>query len=401
MTAFCVRFGISRPGGVKGQLRAARSAVWALALAMVLGACVDSVTGPQSESCGPPPYFHTLPVAEIDLSSVSVFGGVDGPGHTLPTPHGGMFLARENTTLRSPGDIAVTELRRVRYAGSPTRQGHEDYAIFFQVCKEIRGWFGHVSSLAPVFGASSIQWRDCSTYSTAQEQIQSCTARGLDIKVAAGEVLGAGGPPGGARVIDFGLLDARVNHFYMSPGRHPPARFQAVCMWEQFDAASQAILFSKLRDIVRPAIVPTGDPRCGTMEVDVVGTAKGVWAESGVTGPVGGDETRYMTLANYPYRPQDYLVLSIGPATLGARTTLVPRLASGRVNRAFEHVTPDGQIYCYGPDAHRDALASWFLSLTSATTLRIELRTHAPGASPCGADPATWSFGPSAVSMVR
>jgi hypothetical protein len=168
-------------------------------------------------------------------------------------------------------------------------------------------------------------------------------------------------------------------------------------MWEQFDAASQAILFSKLRDLARPAVVPAGQPRCGTMEVDVAGTAKGVWAESGVTGQVGGNETRYITLANYPYRPEDHLALSIGPATLGARTAVVPRRASGRVNRAFEHVTPDGQIYCYGPDGP----ASWFLSMTAGSALRIELRTHAAGASPCVADPATWSFSTRAASMVR
>ena len=45
-----------------------------------------------------------------------------------------------------------------------------------------------------------------------------------------------------------------------------------------------------------------GEPCCGTMEVDVAGTAKGVWAESGV-GPVAGDECGYITLADYPYRP--------------------------------------------------------------------------------------------------
>jgi hypothetical protein len=71
------------------------------------------------------------------MAAVSVFGGLGGPGHTLPTAHGGMFLTREGAPLRSPGDMAVTHLRRVRYVSSPTRQAEEDYAIFFQVCRQL------------------------------------------------------------------------------------------------------------------------------------------------------------------------------------------------------------------------------------------------------------------------
>jgi hypothetical protein len=371
-----------------------------LGVSAILGACGDSISGPQGESCGPAPYFDFLPVAENDLRFVSVFGGLGAPGHTLPTAHGGMFLNRENVPLRSPGELAVSELRRVRYTVSPTRQGTEDYAIFFQVCKELSGWFGHVTSLAPTFSPGSIDWSSCETYSTSDETVQSCTVSDLDIKFRSGDALGTGGERG-VGVIDFGMLDERVNHFYVSRGRHPSNTFHAVCMWEQFDAANQTILFSKLRDAARPQVLPSGEPRCGTMAVDVAGTAKGVWAETGVTGQVAGNETRYITLADYPYRPQAELALSLGPVTLGARVGIVPRRTTGRVNRAFEQLSADGQIYCYGPDTGPFGPASWFLSLTSANALRIERRNHALGASPCNADPSTWSFGAAAVSMVR
>lgn len=369
--------------------------------AFALASCGDSVSGPQGDSCGSPPYFTVLPVPATDLDLVTVFGGVDGPGHTLPTAHAGMMLARENVALRSPGDLAITTVRRVRYKSSPTRQGEEDYAIYIQVCKELTGWFGHVTSLSS-FATGGFDYDDCDTYSTAFETVESCEAKGLDIKVRAGDPLGTGGLSAtrGFLAIDFGMLDDRVNNFYAAPQRHPDGSFHAVCPWEQFDDMNKAVLFSKLRDGSRPAKVPSGQPRCGSMEVDVVGTARGVWAESGVSGRVQGDETRYITLANYPYRPQDDLVLSIGPANLGARTSVVPRRTAGRVNRAFEEVTQDGQIYCYGPD-DRFGGASWFVQLPSASGLRIELVSHADGASPCDDDPATWRFGAAAVSMVR
>ena len=369
-----------------------------LAAASLLGACgSDSITGPQAESCGPGPYFTVLPAAASELANVAIFGGVDAPGHTLPTAHGGLFFTHGGVTLRAPGDITVTDLRRVRYTGPDVPQGSEDYAIFFQVCREVTGWFGHVATLAPKFSPATVDYGNCRTYSVIWATIESCEAMDLDIKMSAGEDLGTS-----EGVTDVGMRDERVTNFYVSPWRFGGAN-HAVCMWEQWDAANQEVLFSRMRDGLRPEIVPTGEPRCGTMEVDVAGTAKGVWAETGVTEPVAGDETRYIALVNYPYRPQTELALSLGPESLGAQIGIVSHRTSGRVNLAFEHVTPDGLIYCYGPDVGPWAWAagSWFLSLTSETTLRIEHIGHGPGESPCADDPGTWSFGGGAVSMVR
>jgi hypothetical protein len=367
-----------------------------LAVATLLGACSsESISGPQAESCGPGPYFSVLPVMAIELASVAIFGGVDAPGHTLPTGHGGMFYTHAGVTLRAPGDLSVTQLRRVRYTGPDVPPGEEDYAIFFQVCRELTGWFGHVAALAPTFSPETVPYGNCRTYSVIWATVESCEASDLDIKISAGEELGTGGA-----VTDVGITDSRVTNFYVSPWRSSGAN-HAVCMWEQWDAANREILFSKVRDGLRPYVVPTGEPRCGTMEVDVAGTAKGVWAEAGVTEPLAGDETRYMALVDYPYRPQAELALSLGPEALGAQVGIVPRQTTGRVNLAFEQVTPDGLIYCYGPDVGPRAGGSWLLSMTSATALRIEHFVHGADETPCDDDPGTWSFGSSAVSVVR
>ncbi len=71
------------------------------------------------------------------------------------------------------------------------------------------------------------------------------------------------------------------------------------------------------------------------------------------------------------------------------------------MNRAFEDVAVDGLIYCYGPQVNGFSTSSWFVQLTGATTLRIQHVEHGFGASPCGDGPSTWSFGPTAVDMVR
>jgi len=79
----------------------------------------------------------------------------------------------------------------------------------------------------------------------------------------------------------------------------------------------------------------------------------------------------------------------------------VDRRTSGRVNRAFEHVTRDGLIYCYGPGLHYSTQSSWLLSLTTDSEIRIERIEHGTAPSPCVNDPSTWSFSGNAVTMVR
>jgi hypothetical protein len=164
-----------------------------------------------------------------------------------------------------------------------------------------------------------------------------------------------------------------------------------VCPYEYFDVPNQNILFGLMRDPSAAGGVASGTPRCGTMQVDVSNTAQGVWAELGITTPLAGNETRYITLANDPYRPQERLALSLGPTVLGATVALTTsRQSSGRVNRAFDQVGPDGLIYCYA--AFNQATRSWFVSLSSIQRLSVRRLDHSAGASPCNADPSTWTM---------
>ncbi|HSL69796.1 MAG TPA: hypothetical protein VK864_06110 [Longimicrobiales bacterium] len=375
---------------------------WPLvALVWLLAACGDDgLTGPAADSCPAGPYFSALPVALADINLIAVFGGLGAPGHTLPTAHAGFALRTEGAQIFSPGNIQITRLRRVRYLVSPRRQGAEDYATEFQVCQDVSGWFGHVTSLASSIPVPQNGWRDCQQYSTADETVETCSATLDKVTVTAGQPIGRGGHSIalGLMGLDFGLRDRRVNNFYIARSRHNPDTFQSICPWDQFEPALKTQLYTKLADPGRPQVVPAGEPRCGTMEVDVLNTAKGVWAVAG-TQPTPGNETNYVTLANYPYRPVDHLALSLGPAALGAMVTVVPRQNSGRVNRAFEQVANDGLIYCYGPDASYPT-ASWLLGMTGAGTLSMQRVTHTLGASPCLNDPATWSL-TGAVNLVR
>lgn len=374
-----------------------------VAVAGILAACggSSSPTGAPTvnNACGAPPYFTMLPVSSSQIAGVSVFGGVDAPGHVLPTPHSGLFVTNERIPFVAPGDIQVTQVRRVRYLSSPTREDETDYALFFGVCRDVNGWFGHLPEVAPRL--ASVDFSDCEQYDTAFETVQSCTANLSGMSFSRGELLGLAGTSEALDLlaVDFGLTDDRVTNSYITPGRYPLPTLHAVCPYEAFDTASRDLFLSRLTDGARPSITPGGEPRCGTMQVDVAGTAKGVWVEEGVTGPVGGNEQHYISLVDYPYRPQEFLALSLGPADVGGRTALVPR-GTGRVNRPFEEVPADGLIYCYHGDTEYPD-SSWLLSVATSGGLALELVDHPGTASPCLDDPSTWAFSGGAEAFER
>lgn len=362
----------------------------------------DDPTHPAFASCGSGPLFTRLPVDASLIDLVAVVGGVGAPGHTLPTAHAGIMTTRADVPLSAPGDLAITAVRRTRYVQSPTRQGELDFALDFQACTQVRGWFGHVTRLASTIDTTRFRWSECRTYDTAEERVEACTATGLRLFVRAGDALGAMAlsVERGFRALDVGLIDTRVTHPFAAPARHPPDNRSAVCPWDAFDAASQAVLFGKLRDPARPSLVPTGTPRCGTMNVDVAGTAQGVWADPAITGVLAGDERRYLALVNDPYQPQSALALSLGPTELGARVAIVPRLTTGRHNRAFDQVTSDDALHCYGPDQGLPT-HSWFVQLAPTGRLTVGRDVHAVGDSPCLREASAWRMPTGALSFVR
>jgi hypothetical protein len=369
--------------------------------AVILTACggVDLV-GPAKEGCTTAPLFSVSPVEMRDIELVTVVGSLGAPGHTLPTPQAGFYLDTEGAVVRAPSALQILTIRRTTYVRSPNRQGKHDYSTFFQVCKDIGGWFGHLTTLSasiPITGG----WKECETYSTAIETVESCTAKLKGVTVTAGQELGTSGLSKalGLMGLDFGVTDSRVDNGFVANWRHSDPVRQAVCSWDRFEPAVRAQLYAKLKDPSRTSTVAAGEPRCGTMKVDVANTAKGVWAPPSATSRLQGNETEYITLANYPYRPEDQLALSLGPQILGADVAVVARgSATDRVNRPFEFVTADGAVYCYGPDIRRPGV-SWLLSMTGPNALSVK-RVDNFTSSICTAPTTTWSM-TGATNFVR
>src|SRR4029079_156416 len=87
-----------------------------------------------------------------DLLGWVPLGNLAPPGHLFPTDHQYLYIndpgnpaSVRSVPVVSPGNITITRAHRTHYSNSDTY----DYALEFALCDEVRGEFGHVTSLAP------------------------------------------------------------------------------------------------------------------------------------------------------------------------------------------------------------------------------------------------------------
>jgi len=353
----------------------------------------------EGSGCDDPVEFSVLPVDLASVPFVTPIGGLGPPGHTLPTDHVGFYLTGTGITLRSPSDMTIREVRRTTYLASPFRQGESDYSVTGALCRDQELIIGHIQTVVAGIDAAA-STSDCETYSTADETVQSCRSE-TNIALTAGATIGTvGGPSAGA--FDWGLHDPRHTNFYVNPDRYAGSVLDAVCPYDPFIAPLKEQLYDLIGDGLRTA---SGEsPQCGSMSVDVAGTASGAWVLQSDPVIQAGDETNFAVLAPHPLFPQSQQAFSLGPTTLfatsGAGNDTYPLETSGRVNRRFSDVPADGLLYCYVYDT---SVAAWsyFVRLAAGPVLTIEKVTHAAGATPCGADPSTWSFSGAALAFIR
>jgi hypothetical protein len=359
---------------------------WIVLLAV--GCAGGGSTG--GDECPAPPYFTELPVDEAAISSATVIGGFSPPAHTIPSDHGGVYVAGQGVPLRSPGPLTITSIRRTRYLSSPFRAGAEDFALDLNVCGAVRVSLGHIVTL-PDELARLIQPAGCQSYSTANETVEACYTR-VNRPVAGAPLGTVGGPT--ALAFDFGVYDRRHQNRFANPARFAGQMSEALCPWELFAEAPRALLLSRVGMGTQRRM---GEPACGTMEVDRPGTAEGIWIEEGRAGTAtGGDESPYITLTRDVVRPAEKLLFSVGLPALGPGAYGAPAAA-----RPFDQVAPDGAVFCYEvqPGIFRPAgspRVSFLLSLSGAR-LRVEKREDDRACD----DPASWVFGGSPLTFLR
>ncbi|TVP53825.1 MAG: hypothetical protein EA351_14450 [Gemmatimonadales bacterium] len=381
-----------------------RTALTPILILLAFG-CSDSVT---SESCEPGPYFTHLPVDGEAIRYFLVLGQFNPPGDVFPRGQTGLqLLSPALTPAYAVGDVDVIHVESTHWIASPTRQGHTDYAVGFRIpeCPAITGQYGHLADLEPHLQAE-LSGAQCEIYSTIDETIESCETR-LRIPVSAGTVLGQAG--GTITGLDFDLFDDRVTFDYVAAHRYPMA-WRAIC--------PQPLFVPPLRDFLlertgRGETVRTAEPRCGTMEIDLPGTAQGMWTEEGhdlVLGHTTYD--RFFALAPDDIRPDQFNILvTAHPAFAvdphGHVIFAFEYQPEGRLNRRFADLPADGTLFCYEPvrehpDYFRAHGISFLFALGADERVTVERRDHAWDGSPCtNESPETWAFSEAAVRLMR
>lgn len=366
------------------------------------------VTTPSASStkCSEGSLFKRLPVDLSKISWVSPIG-VFAPvgGSPLPKQHTGFMLNELGVPIFAPGDLTITNIRKVTYIVSPTRPGYVDYAIFFSVCDEVSGHFGHVTDLNLNLQPEASAFQ-CSKYSTVDETVESCTAY-TKIRVAEGTQIATSGNATHSPAVDMGMTDLRISDRYSNPDRYGKSQAPGtLCPWDFYTETAKSQLYSKIG--LSATNLTTETPKCGTLAVDKVGTAAGRWTPK--TDPGNGMDPadgRFLVFAQDTYKPQSRIAFStrIKEIAPSAQYEMVnyprfPLQENGRINLNPNRLIEDGQTYCYVVDSST-SMETFLIQLISENEMKVEKFAHSSGQSPCNQSPSQWSFTSRAISLVR
>lgn len=373
-------------------------------LALIVSCTGSSTSGGDSpppanvSACSVGAPFSVSPIALSDIgetSGIVPLGNLNPPDHTFPTAHLYFYLkdsdatvsGTDNVPLYAPGDLVITSIA----SSTQEATGKTDYSLTFYSCTQVRGYFGHVATLTgDVSAAFSAGGGSCTTYNPGSGNYTRCE-QSVNVTVAAGVQIGtAGGPTTASFALDFGLYDARAtalvfaNDARISANANKFDMFHIVCAIDYYTDSVKAELETKLN---RTAGVT---PLCGSYNQDVAATAQGKWFEASAASPYGS-ESGNLALVHGNTKPE-LGVFSIGNSVIGVGTVTFTPTHSGMINRDFDEVTADGNLYCY------DTLSSvgiiFLIQMPSATSLKIEKQS----ATTCPASP---SFTASVTTFTR
>jgi len=329
-----------------------------------------------------------LTASPLDIDSIryiSPLGNLNPPSHVFPTNHIYFYITRQEgadrsdiATLYSPGDLPITAIR----ASEHVNAGFTDYSLTLQPCPEITVVFGHISSLTEeIFGDTSsfTDWNLGSEYTTSGETYRTWR-RECNIEVKAGDILGTTGGNPGQWALDLGVYDQRrLPEMVANPQRWYSTYLHTVCPLSFFE---EAPVIDQLWKLVQRDEEEGDSTPCGSVLQDVPGTAQGCWFLSGINATY--PEDLHLALVRSNIHPS-HAVLSVGNSILNLSSKayeFLPR-DSGLLNRDFQDIVPDGQIYGFEVNQFDGIIV---LQMPDGVTLWVEALKDATH------DQTSWKF---------
>lgn len=347
-------------------------------------------------ACSSTSQYTVLPIKETDFYGIWPLGNLNPSSHTFPTDH--IYLntmdsdfwdasKQRSVSVYAPGDIWIT---RISKSDNQTT-GVADYDIEYYLCKDIKGKFGHVGNLSENILSKLQKPERCTEYTTGGKTFKRCEYE-LGQEVKAGEKVGTAGD-GQSGMLDIWAMDFRLKPIeFANPKRWWTDSLYIACPADHFTAELKGILMKRFRGANN--VTRTKEPVCGTIDVDVKGTAQGVWFPPGVP-EEPGNEDQNLALA-FDNRETEKQVFSMGTSGeskgfSGGVYFFIPK-NTGMINRDFSTVKPDGKVYCYDIETGRDLSyqairkSAILLTMPDEKTVRVEKL----GSPNCGDGP--WSM---------
>lgn len=343
-----------------------------------------------------------VPVPMADLLGWVPLGNMSPPGHLFPTDHQYLYVNEPSNPasvrqvqVLAPGNITITRARRTHYSSSNTY----DYGFEFALCNEVRGEFGHVTTLAAdVLAELGAFDQYCTTYDLGLGtgvNFTTCSTKTVAVARPAGASLGTTGGQGTSFALDFTLRDTRKAPLAFAN----PARWQTngsqlvytVAASDYFAEPASSAIRAKLGNFNGSAL-RTAEPRGGTIGYDVQGTVRGVW--------INPSKSTFPEGAHFAVVPDvidpGLISIAVGqsqPEVFAGLYQFRPQ-ADGFTNRDPAAVTADGQVYCFQLPPSQGVL---LMQLMNASSLRVEGRQ---GTTTCEAE-RPWTFSTKAFDYVR
>ena len=318
--------------------------------------------------------FFTHHFADLEkIRNIIPLGAFGGPAHVFPPDHVYVEMKTNGTVedaVRSPiyapvaGRIGyIEEVLFDKKDGSPVVP---EFYIPLTPCEGLQVGYNHVRNISDKLRAAmdavDPKWKACKNYTFEGGFTSYQCGYNVDILVKAGEQLAT------SPKMDLGLRNYNIQPLpFANLDRYEDDKY-TLCPFDPFPDDMKEEYLKIMGD---NGVFRTAEPRCGTIMLDIPGTAQGFWYGS-ASGEVDLSQ-KIAVLAPMNYNPE---VLGIGLGfAFPTQGLLRFRLrTSGTINREFSKISPSSTIYCYYNDGTGDCGAEWkiLIQMTDETHLKIE-----------------------------
>ncbi len=366
------------------------------------------LTGQNIPACTTDTPFTAYPVNMTRLKSIAPLGNLNPPGHTFPTDHMYFYidsiLYTDGFEVYAPGNITITSISKVNY--NPPQGGiSDDYSIYYQVCRELTGRFGHINNLSTLLlskiDAFGVPGDRVNTWMVAGRTFTSYE-KSVNLPVTAGEQVGVAGYGGG---YDFWLKDTRINLNWVNKD-WPNEFLYTACPLVYFTPSLRATMEAYLKDYAGNPVDPAN--YCGKIDFDIAGTVQGIWVRGDYTpGSTRAEDIGLSLVYSNFNASKGAISIGIAGSTSGTFAwdenvyTFTP-LSSGYGNRSFNAITPDGNVYFYFCEQFGSGGSyTKVILIKMVDANHVSLQFIDNGGTPLPSDPRSLWSDPAAITYVR